>query len=1690
MTEDSFLVHVAEDEIHRLPQRELAYQPLEEGELESSLAIENRQRATISKLRQGGTLQAHLKKTRRNSPPPPAHSAAAAVTQPNPPSSRLLRQLLPHNKEGLKETVLESDPRAIRRAALEKNRAALLEKAEQTLLESSFVSKVNIGAGDKRTDKLNFKPSVTRVEDGSSNYLGRTSLLLNRSVFDAVAESTRLDQVPNLGEVVDGGGADANAATPPTGHPDGVDHPNPVVGTGLEDISEGDFISGADHSSPEQQSEGNETAELDQRVEDDQEVQATTEPIQKTGSFRSHTSETPKGSGEGPQGSQASSRLQSPRLPDPLPKRQPQEDLGGSAQVGDVTSGQTFPLRQEVESGTEEQRLQENREGYARGEPTLQQPGRLLEPDRQEREVSGSGGKEAEDDATFESLSDTNPNDLTTVPAGLASTQSVRTGAGTDFSPAGGSGNQEREAKLVKHSLDTNPDNNKFQFDSSAWRNPRDALSPGNRRRSRSESSSATNSPGETDFRRTISDAVTGGPARSVVQSADSSPSATPGRTVRPIRESGLPEERLPIHSTERASRTSAGESSTSLAAQLKRSDISQSEPELHSLLGYQPQQRSEPLQNSTIQLRRGDLRAASIEPDLQPQKALSSALQGDQSERTIEDRRTPQPRQDHSKRQEDNQGSNIDLEPPTSEELSNRPQPVVKQPGTDPDRDKRVFKAHQPVVGPGPATGLSSHTPVLRVGTGVVATSGTRNPRFHSGSSGPLAAMSNEGATSEAKGDFRDNRNYKDFFNYLASSCSVNYDSINGDVQPEVQRSFVHIMDVMNAAPHSISPEENWQELKQVYDWPGKVPYIEEEAWKKWIDNLFMENIANLANLVATAQNHKSLAAARERAEQMFLKQYHQERMRITRDIEVRRLQDKLNHQSLKETAAAQPNTSTPAKSTGAGGADDDGGGGKRGNDHAHFKRMLVDLQGKNNPNPPGPDPPPDDPGAGLGDGYRHGRGIAPPFISGYIPGTSIKYHVPMASDMPNATEYDVSEGYRFSKDRPYEILDLTKHGQPTPLIGYPGAVKTYWDRNLTSFIGDDDYRAISATLHPFLRTWWYASDGFGSESQHHLLVVMVNIQLDPEDTATSSRVSSFRKGLLKHQLNWREMKNALLWLKSRAIEIFGDPANKTEIRENDAKEMAGLAKRLSSYITRVTDDIYALAPYVLDSSKQTILEFASNHAYNFHQELVKIMSTLTEKKAKSALLEEIYLKSEGTAASFASFFTATSGKEDIFKDDLKLLPHQKIPMFHGQRHKYRRWIEDFSEMILKRAGLPAMKKLFYLKEALKECRHLYKMAESYPHTEKGLTEFLLYLDTKYKQSGPEVARLFAEQIKKMAPLTCKSPSPDHRLQAAEQFQANLRKLLNDYFEAKSGQQYDCHQLWADLKVKIRQPFDTNWKIFQDIESLRDPEFHNRDMVKTFQTWLANTLIKQLQREADDHHISHPMDSGGYGGGGGSAGGGANGGGGSGKGGRGGGSGKKGGKVKTQAFITQQQAPSSVQKGVVGTAAKPAEATSGTAQTLLTTGQRKDKVKTSRVEDRCFLCKGKHLVKKCSPNNLSPSSDLWDKFYSTGHCVGCGFLGHTLATCQWAQPCGIDGCTRRHVPILHYCNPYRPQSLWAQQNPELAERVKRQQEEEAKKRGKLQNRGKTSGQPPKPTRPDKGKGKKPFFRPSGKASK
>ena len=65
---------------------------------------------------------------------------------------------------------------------------------------------------------------------------------------------------------------------------------------------------------------------------------------------------------------------------------------------------------------------------------------------------------------------------------------------------------------------------------------------------------------------------------------------------------------------------------------------------------------------------------------------------------------------------------------------------------------------------------------------------------------------------------------------------------------------------------------------------------------------------------------------------------------------------------------------------------------------------------------------------------------------------------------------------------------------------------------------------------------------------------------------------------------------------------------------------------------------------------------------------------------------------------------------------------------------------------------------------------------------------------------------------------------------------------------------------------------------------------------------------------------------------------------------------------------------------------------------------------------------------------------------------------------------------------MLHYSNPMLPFATWEAQNPELAAKIRKQQEDEAKRRNKLKGKGKSSGQPPRPPgRGDqKGQSKKP----------
>ena len=157
-----------------------------------------------------------------------------------------------------------------------------------------------------------------------------------------------------------------------------------------------------------------------------------------------------------------------------------------------------------------------------------------------------------------------------------------------------------------------------------------------------------------------------------------------------------------------------------------------------------------------------------------------------------------------------------------------------------------------------------------------------------------------------------------------------------------------------------------------------------------------------------------------------------------------------------------------------------------------------------------------------------------------------------------------------------------------------------------------------------------------------------MVNIKPDSNRTPWQSTiVDSLRSGLLSHQNHWREMKTSLQWLKSRSGEVFGDPANRDTIKDEDAKEIAGLARKVNEALTKVRSDIYNVIPFLLVSSRQSALDFGNNHAMDFNRELMIIMSMLTERKAKLETVNGVFgykqmdTKPTGLAGTLNSFYT-----------------------------------------------------------------------------------------------------------------------------------------------------------------------------------------------------------------------------------------------------------------------------------------------------------------------------------------------------------------------------------------------------------------------------------------------------------------
>ena len=1719
---ESFFVQIPEDDVSSYPKRffNVDNPDLEEGEHSKTL-IEKRNQAILQKLKAAGTAQAPLKKTRQLPPPipSPATGTIPKTTTGQPPRS-LTAKIQNFNKPGAKESIDTENPRAIRKF-----------QRDQKLLnvEVERVKETDNSEGGLDSDKLTLKDlSITQipkipihdqevlsVDDGNNN---SALHIPDFPVFDSVAESTRIEKRDSTGGSSGASGeghrgspgaSATNTATASAAAPAAADPTNVSTSPG------------ADHSSPGA-NEGTAPAA---------EPQAPASQVRGQGQESGQNSEQDSsresltGLSDKPRRRQESDGLQGTILQDPLHRQRPQEDHlhnpqavpdtdfinkeitpraseGTALQTGQGLFSATPRVKEHVQRIEERQRQEQ---GALKNEAERRSPQRVPEGQLQSLPESSTGQTGSGSvDATF---LDAHGDSLTAgQPQWFGASQPLpstggqaqnylldprreqpQTGFGqvaTNFEEFGGpveareSGG--RESAYGKLYIGTRRDVERVQFD--LWREP-----PAGGIRGSPQDSTGSSA-------RSDNNGLNANVNQSFTASADNSPDRNPRRSVGTIRQSQFGLLEIPFHRDKAPSRTSSEKFGPSLASQSSGRQFLEAQPDLHSL---SRNKRAESQQPSG-----GD------GTNIQPSTTVPIPLQGNQQAGVAEVPNSSTSRSAVPRGFTGTAGGNTELGP-TKTDVAPHPSTVNW------DNTIRNFISGR----------SNANTASGRVGSGSFVPGERRENR----SSGPVTMATY--MDTHVPGAYKNDQSYQKLIDYIADQCTTKVDPNTGEVHSHPQSILANLANIINENPIIISANDHFIALKQTYNWPEPKPHPKEE-WLRWLD-LFFEAITNniqgllyKANQVKILKDPSQETIYRQQAEQLFLERCAEEVGRLYNRSQANKYKDlQAKYEDLKKIntqltlrSQQQPDPTPPSAATGASAGNSAGdGGGDQGNQHGgaaggngaaggggeedplkprptiilpppHTMPSYNSYNTTGGGGPPGPPEPPNPPGAPAGGGFRHGDGIPPPFIRGQIPGTTQLYHVGMANDFPNVLkeDYNVKVGYLFEKDHPHNILDLIKHGQQHSLPGFPDCVVTFWDRNLTAKVGEANYVKLPEELNPYLRTWWYASGGVHLHHQTHLLVVMVSIKPDPKTLNAaglpeSRNVRELRKCLMNHQLHWREGRAALLWLQQRAREYFGDPRNHVTLGEKDANDMAALCMSVLSYIARMTDNIYGIIPYTISSGRNAVIDFAAMHTADFKKETMDIITEMTRRNTPSSIIDYIFQKAEKSAALLCApqmghTYSTMVDQQGVkyHYNDLKLLPSQEVPKFNGKRHRYKRWRADIDEFILKRPDIPPARKFFYLKCALRDNKHLHHLAETgYDNNQKGLTEFLMYLDDKYQMSGPEVARQFLEQIKRLAPLQCKSPVPDHILMAAEQFSVSLKKLIKDFLEAKQGQNYDAHMLWADLKAKIRAPYEYRWQTYVDLQSVKDPDFHMKNMVEVFMDWLDNILLKRLRREAADNHISHPSASGGGGAGSGGGGGGQQGGGG--KKAKGTSGGKKG---NVHAFVTQQSAPSGGAQGTVATATKAAEATSDKVQTFVTKGQKKDKVKSSRADSACFLCGGPHLVKQCGPDNVVPSSALWAKFYREGVCIACGFRGHTPATCQWSKPCQIDNCTRRHVKVLHFSNPQLPYSVWVRENPEDAKRAKEKLEAEQRKRGQLQGAGAKTGQPQKQGQPSKPKGK------------
>ena len=1002
--------------------------------------------------------------------------------------------------------------------------------------------------------------------------------------------------------------------------------------------------------------------------------------------------------------------------------------------------------------------------------------------------------------------------------------------------------------------------------------------------------------------------------------------------------------------------------------------------------------------------------------------------------------------------------------------------------------------------------------------------------------SKGPKPATTTAGATVEPTLSECEEQ-FKMYSKVIGDACAASYDPDKQDTDESVQASLVRLFSLANHAV--IADSSYWKSIKEEKKWPGKIEKQAQDkhAFQHWILARIFEQIEELVVLTTATAIDETAADADKEIEALRLFAYRKFYNYVVAD-----LADMLEHSKLmaglkKAEADLASQKALAAKEA------------LSRYDLQDQVQFLTNAMSKDGDKTSAFVASTSKPAAyyvakpsDQHDAYIHGQGRAPGMVEGKMPNSELNWIVPLASTHPNAFDYEVKPGYRFDENNKTEILDLPAQDPrcQIPLPGFPKSVEVFYDYNITavrtqvaqpggrSYVGL--YTHIPDEYQPYLRTYWYATQGV-TTSKHYLLVVLINTEAT--DANGSPQLIKLRETCLRHRAEFMELLTATQDMQNLAREIWADPRNSPRLSKKDLDRLAQRVYRVNDKIGGCYVFSKSFGYHVMPSSRNTSTHFAMTHLIQFEQAVMDVTNEMGTRGVAGTELEKLFLTTHRTQPisptavpkalnESAKVFTSQeqpptqdmslvidpqllSGmggqkQSPLFHADLKLLPRQDLPVFSNKKQDYKRWKSRFMNLVGKDLRLPVSKRMYFLKEAIrKNCQHLYRIAEyELEEDEEGYNDLWARLDAKFDKKGQEMVLLWKSELEKMQPLTTKSVLYSDQVKAAEWFESKLNRILKEYQEARNQAGYDPTLVWATLEPKIKHPFKTPWDTYVAIKRGNDVDFLEKDQVREFRHWLSKVLLVELRKKQDLEQIDRAARGGGHqeGGNGGGSGGGAgqkNGGGK--RGGQGGGGfnnkqgGGNGGGNNGQGRGSNQVTYITTAKASTGTAKGGGGELTHQSQAYVTKGQIRNKNKPYRVNSGpCILCGSSHSVADCDAS-LNPEG-LYDKFYSSDTCTACGLVGHYSALCTFkGKKC--SKCDKRHVTALHDAiySPYMP---WRQKNPKKAAEIEENRRKAASavkpkgakgKGGKAKAPAQPGKSPSKPQKPKtgssaKGKGK------------